>query len=99
MACIIAVRSSFRQDVCDYGGGGDTDGARTTFRYGGMTNFGNLCCITYLDHAGPGAPVAAPPAHKFIPNMARPTTMIMCYMPARDTDPRLRPQAPGPPRW
>eukprot|EP01046_Picozoa_sp_COSAG06_P037741 COSAG06_NODE_4290_length_4394_cov_4.272643_1_plen_432_part_00 len=45
---------NFHQDVCDYGGGGDTNGQSTNFRYGGLANFGNLCCITYLCDSGPG---------------------------------------------
>lgn len=39
---------NFHQDVCDYGGGGDTDGHSSNYRYGGMTNFGAPVPSRYL---------------------------------------------------
>ena len=53
---VTSAADNFHQDVCDYGGGGDTNGAATTYRYGGLTNFGNLCVISLT----PGGPSHQP---------------------------------------
>jgi ectoine hydroxylase-related dioxygenase (phytanoyl-CoA dioxygenase family) len=54
------------QDIADYGGSGDTDGATTEYTYHGMTNFANLCAITYLSDCSPdcGATSVIPRSHR-----------------------------------
>jgi ectoine hydroxylase-related dioxygenase (phytanoyl-CoA dioxygenase family) len=57
---------SWHQDIADYGGSGDTDGAGTDFTYHGMTNFGNVCAITYLSDCAPdhGGTSVIPRSHR-----------------------------------
>lgn len=56
----------WHQDIADYGGSGDCDGTTTTYSYHGMTCFGNLCTITYLNDcsADKGATSIIPRTHR-----------------------------------
>ena len=56
----------WHQDIADYGGSGDCDGKSTSYTYHGMTNFGNLCAITYLSDCSPdqGATSIIPRSHR-----------------------------------
>eukprot|EP01050_Picozoa_sp_SAG11_P014192 SAG11_NODE_1721_length_4374_cov_5.296374_2_plen_380_part_00 len=57
---------SWHQDIADYGGSGDCDGSSTTYTYHGMTNFANVCAITYLNDVAPdqGATSLIPRSHR-----------------------------------
>ncbi len=56
----------WHQDIADYGGSGDTDGCSTSYNYHGMTNFANVCTITYLSACSPdhGATSVIPRSHR-----------------------------------
>ena len=57
---------SWHQDIADYGGSGDTSGTSTNYTYHGMTNFANVCAITYLNSCSPdhGATSVIPRSHR-----------------------------------
>eukprot|EP01052_Picozoa_sp_SAG31_P003837 SAG31_NODE_151_length_22216_cov_37.572139_20_plen_237_part_00 len=56
----------WHQDIADYGGSGDCDGSTTSYVYHGMTNFANVCTITYLNDVAPdqGATSVIPRSHR-----------------------------------